>query len=157
MFYSLQISILTDIDVLDPSKPNAFKLSDYARLEQMVCRSGNDGNTDGSTLKVGGNALLKDRAPVNIIIRRLLLHFWDTFSSCLRLGLKVRFTYQAVVQMLEPVNGGFISSVATLLGCEGGNASGNGANAISAKSGTLSLLKSVSVFSSYSTTIKHNS
>ena len=55
---------------------------------------------------------------LNVVVKRFLAYFWDSLLDCLQIGLNARFSYQAVVHMLDQVNTTYIGSLCCLLHCD---------------------------------------
>lgn len=103
----------TDIDILDPSNPDAFKLSEYARLEQVARTSG----TRPVSTTTAYNSIDNFQS-VGVLVKRLLAHCWDPMLLCLAQGLDKKFTFQTLVHVVDHFNPTYIGSLCAVFDCD---------------------------------------
>ncbi|KAI2802437.1 hypothetical protein BLOT_009888 [Blomia tropicalis] len=112
------VKLLKDVEIIDPSKPNAFKLSDYVRLEQLGRNEDQYAFSSTNERQNEIDRIVENQKHLATLIKCFLIHFSEQLFNCLSYGLNGKFSnYQTIVNTLESVNGTFISSACTMMDC----------------------------------------
>ncbi|KAH9425569.1 hypothetical protein DERP_004783 [Dermatophagoides pteronyssinus] len=109
------VKFLLDIDILDRNNPDAFKLSDYVRLEQMATKNH---YYQQYQPKIDSNDRQNRCKQLNLLIKRFFHCFWEPIILCLRQALSKKFTFQNMVQLIDSYNVTYLSSVCLIFDCE---------------------------------------
>lgn len=109
------VKFLMDIDIIDRNNPDAFKLSDYVRLEQVATKHH---QFQQQQSKTDLNDQQNRCKQLNLLIKRFCHCFWEPIILCSRQSLSKKFTFQNMVQLIESYNVTYLSSVCLLFKCD---------------------------------------